>query len=246
MAKKIIWLKKAKCAGTSLEKALQEKGVIYYVHPDTSLKELESSKNIVICIREALFPYGKTLLRSGDDNYKLNDASTLIYRLRAKLGVPFRPLDFMISRYPDFFFEFDRFAVIRNPYDKFISSWRYLNSMKNLSIDEVITNLPTPGSLHDWVHISQLQVEAISHTRRMVANKLLYMESDMESDLKHLLASVGLGNIDLPKENRSRRGKATEYLTPDIAQKIYCQFRPDFEAFGYDEDFLIQSPLGQI
>ncbi|NIB43124.1 hypothetical protein HBA55_26185 [Pseudomaricurvus alkylphenolicus] len=246
MNKKIIWIKKAKCAGTSLESVLKERGAIYYVHPRTSLAELEDPNNRVICVREALFPYGKTPIKQENNVYELNSASTLLYRLRSRAGVPFRPLDFIASKYPDFFYECDRFAIVRNPYDKFISSWKYLKSLQHLSIGEVLKKLPQPSSLHDWVHITQLQTEAISHKDNLVVNRLLYMEMDMDDELRDILSAIGLSDVALPQENRSRRGKLAEYLSPEVSDQIYTRFKPDFDTFGYDKDYRVVSPKDSV
>ena len=52
---KIVWLKKAKCAGTSLETAFMESGLIYYIDSDTKRGDLGAPENKVICIRSGIY-----------------------------------------------------------------------------------------------------------------------------------------------------------------------------------------------
>src|ERR1043166_4076880 len=46
-------------------------------------------------------------------------------------------------------------ACIRNPWDRFISGWKYLNSTKKKPIMSVLNNLPKSG--HDYRHLTRPQ-----------------------------------------------------------------------------------------
>ncbi|MEI4235346.1 sulfotransferase family 2 domain-containing protein [Roseovarius sp. D22-M7] len=44
-----------------------------------------------------------------------------------------------------------KFTVIRNPWDRFVSGWKYLRSTRNRSIEDVLLNLPNESFLEDLV-----------------------------------------------------------------------------------------------
>ncbi len=233
---KLIWFKKAKCAGTSLEAILHRHGSIYYVHPRTTLKELQDPLNRIICVREALFPYGKTRFKQGGNDYILR-GSKLAFQLRRQLHHPFKPKLFMHRHFPEFLDSHHKFAVVRNPYDKFISSWKYLKSTRDLDIEIVLANLPKRRRLHDWVHLTQTQYECLADgDGGLMVDEIIYMEKYFHQSIREVLRRIGLPDEDLPVENRSRRQKYTKYLTPVIAEQIYKGFSVDFQAFGYSAD----------
>jgi hypothetical protein len=246
MDEKVIWIKKAKCAGTSLGTSLQDLGLIYYVNPHTTLEELEHPDNRVICIREALFPYGKTLLKGADGGYRLNDDSSFVYRLRGRLRIPFQPLKFMATRFPQVLARHRKIAIVRNPYDKFISSWRYLKGLRDLPIQQVLEGLPNRSTLHDWIHITQLQVDVMSYRGEIIVDDLIYMESDMEAELNAVFADAGIEGLSVGTANASRRKAVVDHLEPAIARRIHEIYRKDFEQLGYSTDYRHLEPVHKV
>jgi len=241
--KKVIWFKKAKCAGTSFESYLEELGAIYYVHGATTIEELERPENRVICIREALFPYGKTLVKNGQGRYRLQGPPKIVYDLRRHLLVPFLPKQFMLSKFPDFLEKYPKFAVVRNPYDKFISSWKYLQSTKNRTIEQVLENLPKRRYLHDWIHIVQTQADCITSSNgEIIVDQIIYMERNFEDDVNEIIEYLDLPPRTLAVKNRSLRDDVQSYLSAELAKKIYERFYRDFRTFGYAENFMTLNP----
>ena len=242
--RKVIWFKKAKCAGTSFESVMQKAGVIYYVDGTTTLEELENPDNKVICIREALFPYGGTPTRMPSDEYKILYKSPIQFRIRRFLGCPFEPKQFMLKHFPDFLNMYPKFAVVRNPFDKFISSWKYLKNIKEKNIDEVINKLPTRREFHDWIHITQQQADCVrSNHGKLLVDQVIYMESKFDDDINDILEYIGIESIKMPVKNKSARSDCLQYLTPEIIRKIIKLYNDDFKIFGYSTDAGNMAPI---
>ena len=233
---KIIWFKKVKCAGTSIEELLKNEGVIYYVNPRTTAKDLDSPLNKVICIREALFPYGKTRVRYGPGDYRL-EGSNLAFEIRRNLGCHFSPRKFMFKAFPDFLQAHAKIAIVRNPFDKFISSWKYLKSTRNSDLKYVINHLPGRRHLHDWVHLTQSQSETVSDlSGNIVVDRIVHMEKHLNDDIAQIFQMLGIRLPELPHSNKSSRSGYEDYLSDDLAERIYSIYRADFENFGYSSD----------
>lgn len=237
MNKKIIWIKKPKCAGTSIENLLREKGCIYYVDQHTTLKELEAPENKVICVRAGTTKR-KLLRKSPDGQYNEATPKGGIELFHQFLGHGFLPLHHMSRRFPEFLHAFPKFAVIRNPYDKFVSSWRYLKKYRDLSASSVLKQLPSRSKdFHDWHHLTQTQLECISDAKGYPwMDFAVYMEQDIEDDFARILAYLNIPYSPIPHKNKSERQTVAESLTDEEATKISRIFEQDFTAFGYALD----------
>ena len=134
---------------------------------------------------------------------------------------------------PDFSREFFCFSVVRNPYDRMVSLWRYasknkdnflfldkedflffiLNSksdlIENCSIYDIINRFFT-----DSYKIKFIRFENILED----FNSLPFVK--VKNDIKHL--------------NKSNRKKDwREYMTPEIESILWERYKKDFEFFDY-------------
>lgn len=71
------------------------------------------------------------------------------------------------------------FSIVRNPWDRFISAWKYLPSTRDRDIEDVLNNLPEKG--HDFRHITRPQ-SAILLDRNgdLITDDLIYFENLQE------------------------------------------------------------------
>jgi hypothetical protein len=133
----------------------------------------------------------------------------------------------MLISYEDKF----SFAVVRNPYDRFISGYNmvYENNEK-ISFEEVVNNLENIIKTDNFaiIFVPQHLFICDEHDNILI-NKVCRFENlykdllevdDIFVNLKHTNASV-------------RRSDAI--LTEEIKNKIYNVYRKDFEIFGYDK-----------
>jgi len=136
---------------------------------------------------------------------------------------------------PDFF----KFAVVRNPYDRFVSGWQYVESLRQRPLRDVLLHLPEPSYFPDWrsdpyTHVSRLQRDTLYRDGHLIVDHLIRFEQ-LQEGFDHVCDVVGLPHQTLPHLNASAgRRPYREYFTDEADRQLFLQhFRPDFEAFGY-------------
>ncbi|MDJ1006618.1 MAG: sulfotransferase family 2 domain-containing protein [Paracoccaceae bacterium] len=93
-----------------------------------------------------------------------------------------------------------RFAVVRNPFDRFVSGWKYLPSTRNRPIEDVLRHLPrqTPGGYvlapgasltaryHDGLEYLGWQVNRLKYTASSLVGRPPARRADGKHDHTHL------------------------------------------------------------
>lgn len=64
-----------------------------------------------------------------------------------------------------------KFSVIRNPWDRFISGWKYLKSTRNRTIEDVLLNLPKENLIKNILHDQSLGAR-LAYTKELTARTL--------------------------------------------------------------------------
>ncbi len=123
------------------------------------------------------------------------------------------------------------FTVVRNPWDRFVSGWKYLADYKHLSLDEVIANLPREG--HDYRHLTRPQLDVlVDKEGRFVPDVVLRFET-LEHDFKNLCKQLGKP-FDLPKVNTTGHNSLKEFTSQYQIDFIRRHFKKDVDFFSYE------------
>ena len=122
------------------------------------------------------------------------------------------------------------FSVVRNPWDRFISGWRYLKRFRNLTLDEVLDNLPYEG--HDYRHLVRPQVDILLDDRGKFAPNVLLRYESLRQDYYELCIKLGKPFL-LPHINSTKRGDYRQYFSQSQAARVRNLFEEDIERFGY-------------
>jgi hypothetical protein len=145
--------------------------------------------------------------------------------------------------YPDFF----RFSVVRNPYDRFISGWRYCEFTRDLPIVEVLRNMPAPDPLTDnpndpegragfgYIHITRPQHEILFRADGTMGVDFVMRFENLQEDFDRVCKIIGKPRCGLPLTNFTLRKKYQHYFddSPEARQLLEKHFERDFELFGY-------------
>ena len=122
------------------------------------------------------------------------------------------------------------FTVVRNPWDRFVSGWKYLPKYKKLTLDETIRNLPVEG--HDYRHLTRPQLDTlIDKSNRFVPNVVIRYEH-LHEGFQALCARLGKP-FNLAKMNETVHSGIEEYETREQIEFIRKHFQKDIDYFGY-------------
>ncbi len=125
------------------------------------------------------------------------------------------------------------FSVIRNPWDRFVSGWKYCNSTKNRSLLDVLQNLPNRCNWHDWLHLTVSQYNMLYSEGKCVVNKLVRFEN-LQSDFDNICDDISMPRRKLKHLNTTIRKHYKEYFTTqEHLDLFYKLFEDDIEHFKY-------------
>lgn len=127
--------------------------------------------------------------------------------------------------------DYFRFSVVRNPWDRFVSGWKYCDSTRNRPLHDVLDRLPTDG--HDYRHVTRPQSAILfDATGRCAVSFVMRFES-LQADFERICARLGLPPILLKKTNVGQRHHYRDYFDTDTRQRLARHFAEDIERFGY-------------
>jgi hypothetical protein len=126
------------------------------------------------------------------------------------------------------------FTVVRNPYTRCISSWKYCSSTRDRSLLDCLHNPPPRGDLkkpdHDYVHFTMKQSEFIFDGENRPTHILRF--EHLQKDLDNMFKLYNVSPVELKKLNI---GNYEYQLTDEEREAVYQFYKEDFERLGYDK-----------
>lgn len=126
------------------------------------------------------------------------------------------------------------FSVVRNPFDRLISGWKYLKSTRQRSLRDVLSNPPRDG--HDFRHLTRPQVAILRdpHTSALVCDDLIKFET-LQADYDRICDRLGKARTPLPHINATERNLAyRDYFDAETRKLAEAMFAEDLATFGYE------------
>lgn len=131
------------------------------------------------------------------------------------------------------------FCVVRNPYDRFVSTCNFLfeEKMKKDPIGTMKRLFSFPGSipLHTRILFSPQYHFIYNRSMDLEVDHLARYE-DFDNELKLICDKLKLSYVEPKAVNVSKGSK--QILTKEIAEKVYEHYRLDFELLGYSRDHM--------
>ncbi|WEK51162.1 MAG: sulfotransferase family 2 domain-containing protein [Candidatus Kaistia colombiensis] len=125
------------------------------------------------------------------------------------------------------------FTTIRNPFDRLISAWKYLESTRNRGLLEVLLNPPQEGA--DYRHLTRPQVAILRDTAGNLVPDYLMRFEHLQEDFDAVCDRIGKPRTALRKVNvgDARERHYRPYFNVDTRHLAETLFRDDLDAFGY-------------
>lgn len=126
-----------------------------------------------------------------------------------------------------------RFAVVRNPWDRFVSGWKCCPGTKDRSLFELLSNLPREG--FDYRHVARTQCATLLGPDGKPAVDYLMRFETLQTDFEVVCARIGMPTIVLPKVNVGDRHPHTWYFDrePRARDLFDSLFADDIRVFDY-------------
>jgi hypothetical protein len=126
------------------------------------------------------------------------------------------------------------FSVVRNPFDRLISSWKYLHSTRARPLLDALRQPPQLG--HDYRHFTRPQIAILRDptSGTLVTDFLLHFER-LQDDFNVLCDRLGKPRQALPHLNTSQRQWGyRQYFDLETRQLAEAMFAEDLANFGYE------------
>lgn len=131
-------------------------------------------------------------------------------------------------------------TVARNPWERFISGWKYLPAYKNLSLDQVMENLPQQG--HDYRHLTRPQLDILVDSQNHFVPDFVIRYETLEEDYRELSRRLGKP-FHLPKTNSTIHKNLDEYTSQKQIDFINKHFVKDIDFFSYEFNQAVSSGI---
>jgi hypothetical protein len=126
------------------------------------------------------------------------------------------------------------FSAVRNPFDRLISSWKYLRSTCARTLLDVLRQPPQQG--HDYRHFTRPQIAILrdATSGSLVTNFLVRFEH-LQDDFDVLCDRLGKSRAVLPHVNATQRQRDyRQYFDLETRQLAEAMFAEDIATFGYE------------
>jgi len=123
------------------------------------------------------------------------------------------------------------FAVVRNPWDRFVSGWGYCRSTRDRPIVDVLRRPPLEG--HDYRHVTRGQSETLYRPDGTLAVDRLIRFENLTHEFAEVCETIGLTGAVLRPVNVGRRPPYREVFDDEARRLFEQRFADDIERLGY-------------
>ena len=128
------------------------------------------------------------------------------------------------------------FTFIRNPYDRIVSGWNYINKY-NIPFNNYLDINYNSSSYNYW-HVFMPQTRHIIDINGKININYIGKIENLENDLKIILYKIGIKYIihkSFLKNNKSHNNYKTYYINNEIINKVNILMKEDFENLEYEK-----------
>jgi hypothetical protein len=186
------------------------------------------STSIIDCIRSSYFIQSFEI-KDYDDLMKISNKHKIII-----ISVAAKPKTALFKDIIDVLNKIENkksFGVVRNPYSKIISSYKYMKFKEPLK--ELLLNPPKTGQ--EYTHFTRTQTEALYLANNLIPDHLLRFEN-LDEEIHSFFRKYGYRIPRLKKLNTSETKNIK--LSKKEVELINMIYHIDFKNFGYEKNIV--------
>jgi hypothetical protein len=125
------------------------------------------------------------------------------------------------------------FSVVRNPWDRFVSGWKYCASTRSRSrsLRDVLLDPPQAG--HDYRHLTRPQVDILFDEQGRCAAQFLMRFESLQQDFDSVCDRLAKPGVNLPQVNVGAHPDYHSYFDDECRTLLEQRFARDIAVFGY-------------
>ena len=136
------------------------------------------------------------------------------------------------------------FANCRNPYERVVSAWKYLQRefppehkrtiTRGLSFKDTLLDLPErEKGMFDYAHITECQTDCILNSSGASITDMIIKFENLQEDFNNVCDTIGIPRQQLPHKLKTNHKHYTEYYDDETRQIVAERYAKDIEYFGY-------------
>jgi len=214
MIQPAIWIRQPKTAGTSLKWSL--------LYGDRPVEDkIRNYPNLFNKVKEGVY------LTTKPSNSK-------IVMIETNRPYESKAVDDFREKYSDFFASAWKFTFVRNPWDKYVSAWRYLKSTRNLPFEDIVRNPPSKeGSEEDYNHMTRSQLYVIQDDEGNFLVDEIFKVEEMPKAILKISKKTGVPISWIPRLRSTIHEHYRKYYTKETKEIIAHRYQKEIELFGY-------------
>ena len=127
---------------------------------------------------------------------------------------------------------FDSYALVRNPWDRVVSWWAYLEKERMEFRDFVMGEPWNKGTNQIWVHGLPCSYWTHQNGKQLIRNILRF--EYFHQSAKTILAAAGIPDAKVSVQNQTDRGPYLDYYDDETRDKVAEMYKDDIALFGYE------------
>ena len=136
------------------------------------------------------------------------------------------------KKYPEECKSFFKFTIIRNPYDRLVSAWRWRRSIVKDHECSLREFLMTRNDR--WGYQAQPKLEGLSFDESLAKLDFIARFETLQDDIRYIFSVVGLDYTKYPHVNQTQHRPYWEYFDKETLKLFNDKFGEDVEFFGYE------------